>query len=134
VISSIYEIRPKTFPPNIPPETFHEWWVNWLQRRLSPVMPNDIMTQLDYAHLVSVSCITYDYVGTRDLKKILSPPENSGFQWDYNRFIQDTEVGRKLKELWDSGMTRAVSTSVGRLIGIYVNDLLVGTKTTIEWD
>jgi hypothetical protein len=134
VMSLIYGTRPQPFPPNIPPETFHDWWINWLQGLLSPVMPNDIMTQLDYAHLVSVSCITYDYIGTRDLKKILSPPENSGFPWDYDGFVKDTQLGKKLAELWESGMNHAVPTSSGRLIGIYVNDLLTSKKTIIHWD
>lgn len=134
VISLIYGTRPDPFPPNIPAETFHDWWVNCLEEMLSPMVPIGMMTPIDYGHLVSVSCITYDYVGSRDLKKILSPPSDSALKWEADKFLTDTPIGKELSELWKAGMEHAVPTSAGRLIGIYVHDLLTGTKTNINWD
>jgi hypothetical protein len=133
VMTLIYGTRPDPFPPNIPPETFHDWWTTWLSDVLSTIMPIGTMTQIDYAHLVSVSCITYDYVGSRDIRRVLSAPESSGFSWDGDKFLTDTHIGKELSEHWESGMGHAVPTSAGRLIGIYVHDLLAGTRTNIQW-
>ncbi len=134
VMTLIYGTRPSPFPPHIPTETFHDWWTNWLIANITPVMPAEVMTQIDYSHLVSVSCITYEYIGKRKLNKVLSPPENSGFQWDYDRFVNETQIGKKLAEVWESGMSKAVPTSAGRIIGIYIHDLIIGMKTVIQWD
>lgn len=136
IMTLVYGTRPASLPPNIPPEILHDWWTKWLSARLSRMMPVGTMTNVDYAHLVSVSCITYDYLGSRDLEKVLSPvigAESSEFKWDADKFFTDTRIGKELLELWKAGMERAVPTSVGRLIGIYVQDLLVGTKTDIKW-
>lgn len=139
IMALVYGTRPHPFPPppDIPPETFHDRWTKWLSDMLPPVMPIGTMTETDYAHLVSVSCITYDYLGSRNLRKVLSPPESvegSGFNWNVDKFLTDTGIGKELSELWKGGMEHAVPTTAGRLIGIYVHDLLTGTKTNIEWD
>ena len=134
VMPVVYGIRPVTFPPNIPPGTFHDWWTTWLSNSLSPLMPLGNMTHIDYAHLLSVSCITCEFLSSRDLKQILSPPNTLEFKWDADKFLTDTPIGKKLSELWKAGMEQAVPTSAGRLIGIYVSDLLTGTKTQIKWE
>lgn len=134
VMTLVYGTRPDPFPPNISPGTFHDWWTTWLSDSLSSLMPLGDMTDIDYAHLLSVSCITYEFLSSRDLKQVLSPPNTSEFKWDADKFLTDTPIGKKLSELWKAGMEKAVPTSAGRLIGIYVNDLLGGTKTKIKWD
>ncbi|MBA7653519.1 hypothetical protein ES703_61369 [subsurface metagenome] len=137
IMNLVYHIRPYPFPPKIPPKIFNDWWTNWLSNMLSPMMTIGKMTPIDYAHLVSVSCITYDYLGSRNLKGVLSPPESSEgseFEWDADKFFADTKIGKELSELWKAGMEHAVPTSAGQLIGIYVRDLLTGTTTNIRWD
>jgi hypothetical protein len=134
IMTLVYSTRPDPYPPDIQSEKFNDWWVNWLERMLSPMMSIETMTPIDYTHLVSVSCITYDYIINRDLKKILSPHLNSALKWDADKFLAEFTIGKKLLELWRDSMEHAVPTSVGRLIGIYVRDLLEGTKTKINWD
>lgn len=133
ILSLVYGIRPDPFPPNILPETFHDWWTIWLSDMLSTLMPIEKMTEIDYAHLVSVSCITYEFLSIVDLKEILSP-KSLTFKWDANKFLTDTPSGKELSELWKAGMGHAVPTSVGKLIGVYVLDLLAGSKTGIKWE
>jgi len=134
IMTLVYGTRPDPFPPQIPPETFGQWWSGWLVKILSPLMPVATMTEVDYGHLVAVSCITYDYVGSRDLKRLLSPPEDSGMAWDAENFLKETDVGQELSRHWKDGMQHAVPTSAGRLLGIYVDDHLTGMKTKITWD
>jgi len=134
IMTLVYFTRPANFPPNIPPETLNDFWTDWLSNRLSPLMPIGTMTAIDYAHLVAVSCITYDYVGSRDLKKILSTLESGELKWDVDKFFTDTHIGKELLKLWETGMGHAIPTSAGNLIGTYVNDLLTGRTTIIKWD
>lgn len=137
IMALVYFTRPDPFPLNIPPETFHDWWTKWLSDMLSPVMPIGTMTSIDYAHLVSVSCITYEYIGSRSLEEVLSSPvslEGPEFKWNADKFFTDTGIGKELSELWKGGMEHAVPTSAGTLIGVYVHNLLTGTTTNIKWD
>jgi len=129
----VYWIRPDPFPPAIPPDTFHPWWTDWLVNTLSPLLPVGAMTRFDYAHLVAVSCVTYDYIGSRQLKNVLSP-KGSEVTWDADSFLKETEVGQELSRNWEDGMQHAVPTSAGTLLGIYVHDHLTGTKTAVNWD
>ena len=135
VMAVVFHIRPTPFPPpTIPIELLPSWWTEWLSTVLSPVVPTANPSKIDYEHLVSVSCASLIYLGTRDLKKVLFPPELASFKWDANQFLTETEVGKRLSELWKGGMNRTYPTSAGQLIGTYVVDLLVGMNTTIDWD
>jgi len=134
VVALVHGIRPYSFPPNISPEKFHDWWTTWLSDSLFPLMPVGKMANIDYAHLMSVSCIIYESIVFTDLKEALSPPKSSALKWDADKFLTEIPIGKELSELWKAGMEHALPTSVGRLIGIYVNDLLTETKTKIKWE
>ncbi len=133
IITFVYSIRPSPFPPAIPPEQFAQWYINWLTKFLSLHLPIESLTYLDFSHLESVSCIKYEPFLGRDLRKILSPSAEAGYDWPFDDFIQNNPFGKQLYELWENGMQRITLTTAGQLIGIYVHDELTKTRTMINW-
>jgi len=133
VTTFVQSIRPSPFPPAIPPQQFGQWYVNWLTRTLSLFLPLEPMTNVDFTHLESVSCIKYESFIGRDLKKILSPPSETGYDWPFDDFVQNNPAGKELQELWKNGMQQTTLTTAGQLTGIYVHDEQTRTTTTIDW-
>lgn len=134
ITTFVQGIRPSPFPPAIPPQQFGQWYVNWLTRTLSLLLPTGSMTNLDFVHLESVSCVKYESFIVRDLKAVLSPPSETGYDWPFDDFVQNNPIGKKLRELWENGMQQITLTTAGQLIGIYVHDEQTKTTTTmIGW-
>ncbi len=130
LLTNIMVVRPRPFPPpEIPKEILNIWFVNWLGQRLSVYQDLSLLT-MDLLHLESLSCVRVS-IGSRDLQKILSPPQESGFTFDYKAFSA-TKIGKKVKELWESNLKHALPTTVGQVIGIYVSDMLTNTKTSFD--
>lgn len=133
ITTFVQSIRPSPFPPTIPPQQFGQWYVNWLTRTLSLLLPAEPMTDLDFTHLESVSCIKYESFIGRNLKETLSPPSEAGYDWPFDDFVQNNPIGKKLHELWENGMQQTTLTTAGQLIGIYVHDEQTKTTTMIGW-
>jgi len=133
IVAEVQSIRPSPFPPTIPPQQFGQWYVNWLTRTLSLLLPAEPMTELDFTHLESVSCIKYESFIGRNLKETLSPPSEAGYDWPFDDFVQNNPIGKKLHELWENGMQQTTLTTAGQLIGIYVHDEQTKTTTMIGW-
>ncbi len=130
LLTNLFFVRPHPFPPlEIPKEIFNIWFVQWLEQRLN-VYEDLTLNNLDFLHLESLSCIRVS-IGSRDLQKILSPPKESDLTFDYQEFSA-TELGKKIKELWASGLKHALPTTIGQLIGTYVSDMLTSTTTSFE--
>jgi len=71
---------------------------------------------------------------SRDVKKILHPrhiPEIT--EESIKDFLETNEVGAKLNKIWKSNLEHITLTSVGQLIGVYVSDGILDTKTIINW-
>jgi hypothetical protein len=124
-------IRPMGLSEKLPQEQLNqiarEWWI----KNLSPLIHKvEDLTDIDIRHLVGVNCIEYESFIGRDLKRVLK----SGFgEWDVEKFVSDTEEGKKLKEYYDKYLQKMTLTSAGQLIGIYVKDQVIGIRTTINW-
>jgi len=130
LLTTIMVVRPRPFPPpEIPKEIFNIWFVNWLEQRLSAYQ-DLTLHDTDLLHLEALSCVRVS-IGSRNLQKILSPSQESGFAFDYKAF-STTEVGKKVKELWESDLKHALPTTVGQVIGIYVSDMLTNTSTSFD--
>jgi len=130
LLTNLMFVRPRPFPPpEIPKETFNTWFVNWLVERLN-IYQDLALTNMDLLHLESLSCVRVS-IGSRDLQKILSPPKESGFTFDYKVFSA-TEIGNKVKEQWESELKHALPTTVGQVIGIYASDMLTNTTTSFD--
>lgn len=116
------------------PEDFPSWYTNWLIEHLSWIPVNLEFDYLDYMHLQSTSCLSYMEIGTRKLNKMLIPElENQKTNpWSFEEFAK-TEVGQKIEKLWETGMNKASLTTTGMLIGTYVVDNKLKTKTKIDW-
>lgn len=135
IASVVYHVRPITFPPEINPAEFNDWYIDWLTEGLSPLLPVEPpLHAVDYVHLEAVSCMTTTSVIMRDLCATLSPPKESGYEWACDNFIDKNALGIQLKDLWKSKINHITLTSVGRLIGVYVRDEISGSTTTIDWD
>jgi hypothetical protein len=133
VAAVVYHIRPVPFPPELAShERFGEWYVAWLTQQLAGCLPGLQMTYVDYAHLVSVGCIQYDTIGSRDIKRVLNPPNPETHPWPADKFLSENPLGKHLSDLWKT-MNHASLTTTGQLIGIYVHDLTTTQKTTIDW-
>lgn len=124
-------IRPTNFPEDLPPEQLNQVARDWWLKNLSPLIQKvEDLTDIDIRHLVGVNCIEYESFIGRDLTKILK----SGFgDWEIDKFLSETEEGKKLKEYYNKYLQKMTLTSAGQLIGIYVKDQVTGIRTIIDW-
>lgn len=109
------------------------FWIDHLVKSLSPLLPEEEVTEMDYMHLESVSCITK--TSGRDINSLISPPKELAIVWDAYRdgriFLKETDVGGKFLKIWVGGLETSYLTSLGGLIGIYVQDELRDSKTDL---
>lgn len=113
--------------PLIPSKTIDKtFWIDHLVKSLSPLLPEEEITEMDYMHLESVSCITITQ--GRNINPLISPPKELSIVWSNYRdgriFLKETDVGKKLLKIWVGGLEKSYLTSLGGLIGIYVQDEL----------
>ena len=131
VLANLFFMRPKDFPqPNVPKEILNIMFQDWLTKRLQ-VYGDLTFTHFDLLHLESFSCVKWDPIVSRDLQKLFAYPKESGFSFDYEAFSA-TDVGKRIIQLWKTGLEHAIPTTVGQLIGIYVSDILTSTTTSLE--
>lgn len=132
-LTTVFFIRPNVFPP--PNIVNHDtalnmWYGQWLTERLC-IYEDLTVRNTDYLHLESLSCIKWDTIISRDLGVILNPKPETKFKFDKNAFL-DTTVGKKINELWNSGLKSALPTTVGQVIGVYTSDNLTGGVTSFD--
>lgn len=130
LLTSLFFVRPHPFPPpEIQKEILNIWFTQWLTQRL--YIYRDLnLTDLDLLHLESLSCVRVS-IGSHSLQKILTPTQESSVAFDYKAF-SDTEVGKKVEELWKAGLQHATPTTVGQVIGTYASDMLTNTTTSFD--
>jgi len=124
-------IRPINLPNDLPQTRLNQVAREWWLKNLSPLIHKvEDLTDIDIRHLIGVNCIEYESFIGRDLTQILK----SGFgEWGVEKFLSETEEGKKLKGYYDKYLEKMTLTSVGQLIGIYVKDQVTGIRTTINW-
>jgi hypothetical protein len=113
-------IRPMNLPKDLPQTQLNQIAREWWLKNLSPLIHKvEDLTDIDIRHLVGVNCIEYESFIGRNLTQILK----SGFgEWEVEKFLSETEEGKKLKEYYDKYLQKMTLTSAGQLIGIYVKD------------
>jgi hypothetical protein len=129
LLTTLFFVRPRPFPPQIPKEEFSIWFTQWLTQRLH-VYQDLTLNNMDLLHLESLSCIRVS-IGSRDLQKILAPSQESGVVFDYKAF-SETEAGKKVNELWESELKHSLPTTIGQVIGTYTLDMLTNTTTSFD--
>ncbi len=127
VLTNVFFIRPT---PNVPNQILKVIFQDWLIKRLQ-VYQDLSFTHMDFLHLESFSCVKWDPIVSRDLQKLFAYPKESGFTFDYAAFSA-TVLGKRIEQLWKTGLEHAIPTTVGQLIGTYVSDMLTGTTTSFE--
>jgi hypothetical protein len=131
LLANLTFVRPRPFPPpHIPNEMLNILFQDWLTKMLQPFQ-DLAFTDMDFLHLESLSCVKWDPIISRNLQKVLSFPKESGFTFDYKAFSA-TPLGKRIEELWKSGLKGAIPTTVGQLVGIYVSDMLTGTPISLD--
>lgn len=131
VLANLFFLRPAGFPPlSAPKEILNTWFQNWLIKRLQ-VYGDLTFTDLDLLHLESFSCVKWDPMVSRHLQDLFAYAKESGFGFDYEAFSA-TDVGKRIIQLWKTGLEHAIPTTVGELIGIYVSDMLTSSTTSLE--
>jgi len=136
IISVVLHIRPEKKDVNMNAHTtFPQWYSAWLTDRLSWAPADFEISFIHYMHLMSTSCLDYGFIGSKDLKKMLTPKISyqQNDPWDPDIFL-DKALGKKVRKWWEAGMTRVNLTTSGMLIGAYVVDHKIGSNTRIEWE
>jgi hypothetical protein len=133
IITFTQNIRPINFPQSgMPDEEVEKFYGEWIKKNFAVHMPQEPLTETDFNHLESLSCIKYEPIYTRNLITILSRLGEKEIKWSSSEF-SESEAGKQLLELWGKGMQHVSLTTVGQLIGIYVHDELTKTTTVINW-
>jgi hypothetical protein len=131
LLTTVFTVRPTNLPlPGTSKELFNIIFQDWLIKMLQ-VYVDLTFTEMDLLHLESLSCAKWDPIVSRDFQKLFEYTKEKGFAFDYEIFSA-TPVGNKTVQLWETGLKRALPTTIGQLIGIYVVDMLTGT--TVSWD
>lgn len=127
----VCQIRPANFPDNFPPEIVEAHAKNWWDSQLSAMLAQaKELSHVDMRHLVSLSCIDHDTIFSRDLNPILK----SGFgEWKTQEYLEVSDNGKRLVEIYKSTLEHMTLTSTGMLIGILVHDQVIGQHTVIDW-
>ena len=125
----IWNMEP-SIHPKVPKEEYPDVWTEYLSKDLSLLIPDEEINSIDYFHLLSVSCIGRS-TEQFNLKDHISPPKEWSIQWDADKFLNETDIGKKLNKLWVNGLDKVYLTSLGGVIGTYVHDEIMGKKTNI---
>jgi len=131
LLTNLFLLRPTNLPlAGTSKELLNVIFQDWLIKRLQ-IYADVTFNEMDLLHLESLSCAKWDPIVSRDLQKLFDNTKESGFIFDYEAFSA-TPVGDKIVQLWKTGLEKAIPTTIGQLIGVYVSDMLTGTTTS--WD
>lgn len=127
----IYEIRPTNIASSLSPEKAELYAQNWWNREFSAMLPQiKELGRVDIQHMISLSCIDYNEILGRDLTSILK----AGFgEWSAQKYLEESENGKKIADIFKSTLTHASLTSTGMIIGTLVHDQLTAQHTEIHW-
>lgn len=103
--------------------------MEWFRSRVTPFLGVNL-SELEYTHLESLSCMRFNLFVSRDLAKILLARFGEGFDTD---ILQTTQFGQLLSRKWcDEHLQQCSLTTLGQLIGVMVNDQRLGGETSLE--
>lgn len=128
---NFYSIRPNPFPPTgIQENNFQAWLDNWLSARLKPYQ--DIKFRaIDITHLESLSCLKINTFIGRGLNDMYHKDK---FKFDFEQ-LKDSNLRESMKKIWNDGLQKIDLTTVGKIIGVSVSDLLTNANTTFNgWE
>jgi hypothetical protein len=110
--------------------TNEDQYTFWLKERYKHYV-NLTISSLDLVHLEALSCLKSNHFMSRDINQVLTiKNKNRGFK---KEFLEQDELGKKIKELWDNKIEKVDLTSVGQLLGVHVANLKTGTFTPLDY-
>ena len=125
-------------------EAYVEWFIGCLLAYAGPAHSDlPVAASMDFAHLTSAGCITYDRALKRSATAVLTPPSahdeiNSGVSYSYHWGLEGirlpAEVQKQWLHLWDEGLQHVTLTPSGLLIGAVVHELRCGDRVEVRWD
>jgi hypothetical protein len=128
VLHLVYNIRSDHIPTNGSRKELYRMWCEWFSEGFSLLMLDNDDILADYLHLQSLSCINYSQNSSWDLRNALSIKDSLHFDWAGERFLEETEIGKKLTNIWTKRMNHAFPTIVGMILGKYVYEELIDSK------
>ncbi len=105
--------------------------IQWIQTRLSSFIDVNL-SNIDYTHLESLSCMKVTSIISRDLSTILKSKFGGAFDFDN---LKSTPLGEKLTRIWQEDRLKTCElTTVGQMLGVMVSDQQLDGKTSFsEW-
>ncbi|WP_336030965.1 LPO_1073/Vpar_1526 family protein [Acinetobacter pittii] len=105
-------------------------YIAWIKERYKHYIDLKI-SNLDLVHLEALSCLKLNHFMSRDIYQILTMKNGGrGFK---KEFLEQDELGKKIKELWNNNIEKLDITSVGQLLGVHVANLRTGTLTPLDY-
>lgn len=102
----------------------------WFKNKISAI--NDVKAaEIDIDHLEALSCIQKSGLTHYNLPALLN-------QWAHGEFglteeeFWNFDSAKPLKPIWDSSLKSSLTTTIGRLIGVYVLQMTSGTKPILD--
>ena len=128
---NFYGVRPDPFPPvGISETDFQEWMNNWVSERLR-LYQKIKFRAIDITHLESLSCLKVNTFVGRDINEIFG---KDNFKYDFEQ-KKDAELKESMKKIWNGDFQKIDLTTVGKIIGVSVSDLLTNKTTTFDdWE
>lgn len=136
VVTFIYYIRPRPFPPEGFTGDLAEWWMSWITNAMKAYSSLESPTAIDFAHLTAASCLRYEPILSRDLMIAFYPifsKQRAQLNWPSFKFFSESDAGKHLAKLWNDGVQSLTLTSVGILTGSIVHQEKTGTYTVVDW-
>ncbi|VTX88211.1 LPO_1073/Vpar_1526 family protein [Acinetobacter ursingii] len=110
--------------------TNEDQYTFWLKERYKNYV-NLTISSLDLVHLEALSCLKSNHFMSRDINQVFTiKNKDRGFK---KEFLEQDELGKKIKELWDDKIEKVDLTSVGQLLGVHVANLKTGTFTPLDY-
>lgn len=116
-------------------------FVTWFRRAVTYHALGTALSDINWVHLVSASCVVYERKLLKNLHRtlqhhmveILDHRAQINLARDIAHFLHLDPIGRDLAGLWKAGLQHTTLTPVGLLIGTAVHETKSGELTPVNW-
>lgn len=133
IAAIVYGIRPTWYPNKLPESEIPEIFGSWLHLAFRSFSNASVPAPMDFWHLVSTNCLIFlPFVG-RELVGALGEGLPTSVAPSIGDFVEKSDAGPRLKQVWEAGLQSVDLTPVGRVIGTTVHDRDIGVVTELDW-
>lgn len=133
LMAKLYKVRPARTPQINSPKDLEESLASFWRGLDRLVVLSRGVTDLDYEHLVGMSCIRVS-VGVIDRWEVFRLDAKSLAHGTLTSLFTSQSWWSEFDKLWDSGLCHCGLTSIGSLVGTLHHDRLFGGHTPLNWD